>query len=36
MKVLELKPEGYLLKSMEPQKIIQEIDNFFEKQKYTT
>lgn len=34
MKVLELKPEGYLLKSMEPQKIIQEIDNFFEKQKY--
>lgn len=35
MKVLELKPEGYLLKSMEPQKIIQEIDNFFEKQKYT-
>ena len=36
MKVLELKLEGYLLKSMEPQKIIQEIDNFFEKQKYTT
>ena len=36
MKVLELKPEGYLLKSMEPQKIIQEIDNFFEKQKYTS
>lgn len=36
MKVLELKPEGYLLKSMEPQKIIQEIDKFFEKQKYTT
>lgn len=34
MKVLELKPEGYLLKSMEPQKIINEIDNFFEKQKY--
>ena len=34
MKVLELKPEGYLLKSMEPAKIIQEIDNFFEKQKY--
>ena len=34
MRVLELKPEGYLLKSMEPQKIIQEIDNFFEKQKY--
>ena len=36
MKVLELKPEGYLLKSMEPAKIIQEIDSFFEKQKYTT
>lgn len=35
MKVLELKPEGYLLKSMEPQKIIQTIDEFFEKQKYT-
>ena len=34
MKVLELKPEGYLLKSMGPQKIIDEIDNFFEKQKY--
>ena len=33
MKVLELKPEGYLLKSMEPQKIIAEIDNFFEKKK---
>lgn len=35
MKVLELKPEGYLLKSMEPQKIVEEIDNFFEKQKCT-
>lgn len=34
MKVLELKPEGYLLKSMEPQKIIQEIDEFFEKSKF--
>ena len=33
MKVLELKPEGYLLKSMEPQMIISEIDGFFEKQK---
>lgn len=33
MKVLELKPEGYLLKSMEPQKIIQAIDAFFDKQK---
>lgn len=35
MKVMELKPEGYLLKSMEPQKIMQEIDNFFEKRVYT-
>ena len=34
MSVLELKTEGYLLKSMEPAKIIQEIDNFFEKQKF--
>ena len=33
MKVLELKPEGYLLKSMEPQKIIQAVDAFFDKQK---
>lgn len=35
MKVMELKPEGYLLKSMEPTQIIQEIDAFFEKQVYT-
>lgn len=34
MKVLELKPEGYLLKSMEPQKIIQAIDEFFAKRKF--
>lgn len=33
MKVMELKPEGYLLKTMEPGKIVQEIDNFFEKQR---
>lgn len=33
MKVMELKPEGYLLKTMEPEKIVQEIDNFFEKQR---
>lgn len=32
MKVMELKPEGYLLKSMEPNMIVQEIDAFFEKQ----
>ena len=33
MKVLELKPEGYLLKSMEPNQIVKAIDDFFEKQK---
>lgn len=33
LKVMALKPEGYLLKTMEPEKIIQEIDNFFEKRK---
>lgn len=32
MKVMELKPEGYLLKSMEPTQIMQEIDTFFAKQ----
>lgn len=31
MKVMELKPEGYLLKSMEPTQIMQEIDTFFAK-----
>lgn len=33
MKVMELKPEGYLLKSTEPKLIIQEIDAFFEKKR---
>lgn len=33
LKVMELKPEGYLLKTMEPQKIVEEVDNFFKKQK---
>ena len=33
MKVMELKPEGYLLKTMEPKKIIEEVDKFFVKQK---
>ncbi|MCH5337934.1 MAG: response regulator [Acetatifactor sp.] len=33
LKVMALKPEGYLLKTMEPEKIVQEIDNFFEKRK---
>nr|MCR5684070.1 response regulator [Lachnospiraceae bacterium] len=32
MEVLELKPEGYLLKSMEPGEIIKAIDDFFLKQ----
>ena len=34
MKVLALKPDGYLLKSMERPKLIAAIDDFFEKQKY--
>lgn len=34
MKVLELKPDGYLLKSMERTKLIAALDDFFEKQKY--
>lgn len=29
MEVLELKPEGYLLKSMEPSEIIKAVDDFF-------
>lgn len=33
MKVMELKPEGYLLKTMKPADIIQAINEFFEKQK---
>ena len=33
MNVLELKPEGYLLKSMDPELIVQEVDAFFERQK---
>ena len=31
MEVMQLKPEGYLLKSMEPQQIVQAIDDFFAK-----
>ncbi|MBQ9119399.1 MAG: response regulator [Lachnospiraceae bacterium] len=31
MSVSELKPEGYLLKTLEPEKIIQAVDNFFVK-----
>jgi CheY-like chemotaxis protein len=33
MQVMSLKPEGYLLKTMEPAKIVQTVDDFFEKQK---
>ncbi|MCR5271815.1 MAG: response regulator [Lachnospiraceae bacterium] len=33
MKVMALKPEGYLLKTMEPSKIVQYINDFFEKRK---
>ena len=29
MEVLELKPDGYLLKSMEPAEIIKAVDDFF-------
>ncbi len=34
LKVLALKPDGYLLKSMERTKLMAAIDEFFEKQKY--
>ena len=34
MKVMELKPEGYLLKTMEPERIIEEVDKFFMKMKF--
>lgn len=33
MQVMALKPEGYLLKTMEPARIIAEVDAFFERQK---
>ena len=33
MNVMSLKPEGYLLKTMEPAKIVQYVDDFFEKKK---
>lgn len=35
MKVTALRPEGYLLKSMESKQIIKAIDDFFEKKKWT-
>ena len=34
LKVLALKPDGYLLKSMERTKLVAAVDDFFEKQKY--
>lgn len=33
MEVMALKPEGYLLKTMEPAQIIKNVDDFFERQK---
>ena len=33
MQVMALKPEGYLLKTLEPAKIVQAVDDFFERQK---
>ena len=33
LKVMELKPDGYLLKTMKPAQIIQAVNDFFEKQK---
>ena len=35
MSVTSLKPDGYLLKTMEPKQIVQAIDDFFEKKKGT-
>lgn len=34
MKVLDLKPDGYLLKSTEREKLVAAVDEFFEKKKY--
>lgn len=33
LKVMELKPEGYLLKTMPPEEIVKSIDEFFQKRK---
>ena len=33
MKVMELKPDGYMLKTMEPKQIVKEVDDFFERQR---
>jgi CheY-like chemotaxis protein len=34
VKILEQRPDGYLLKSMDRPKLIAAIDDFFEKRKY--
>ena len=33
MKVMELKPDGYLLKTMPPEQIKKSVDDFFERRK---
>ena len=33
MRVMELKPEGYLLKTMPPEEIVRAVDDFFAKRK---
>ena len=33
MKVMSLKPDGYLLKTMEPAEIVKSVDDFFAKKK---
>lgn len=35
MQVSALKPDGYLLKTMEPEQIVKAVDEFFEKKKWT-
>ncbi len=35
MSVMEMKPEGYLLKSLRPEQIVQAVDNFFAHKKWT-
>jgi hypothetical protein len=33
MDIAKLRPEGYLLKTMDPERIISEVDSFFAKRK---
>ena len=35
LSVMEMKPEGYLLKSLQPEQIVQAVDNFFAHKKWT-